>query len=240
MTTLSSASNSGTAITLASARNFINNAGNNALDASNGRWLVYSTTPTNNVTGGLNPAFLHYDCTYGGSCTLGSGNGLFYSYAPVLTATPTTISLTYGDGVPDLSHYNYTLSGYLGSDASHDMLSGSLVGSTNYTQGANIGSYAINYLSGALNSTLGYTLNYASGALSVSPPALTTAFVLPPTVIRVSQNPMLNIAPIFSSDISSTNLSGFAGNTSLGAEQFAPLTSEHFSTPSRDMPTATE
>src|SRR5262249_42460705 len=115
----SSAAN--TAITLASGRNFINNAGSGALSASSGRWLVYSTNPASDPTARLSTAFRRFTCAYGGACPVfpAAGNGLLYSYTPTLTATP-GVSITYGDVVPNLNGYAYTLSGYLGSDASAD------------------------------------------------------------------------------------------------------------------------
>lgn len=109
-----SADATGDAITIASARNFVNNAGASALDASNGRWLVYSTNPSSDVIGGLVAGFRRFSCVYGGSCpTLGTGNGLLYSYTPTLTITPDAITaITYGDAVPSLTGYGYSVSGY--------------------------------------------------------------------------------------------------------------------------------
>ncbi|MDG2991549.1 CHAT domain-containing protein [Candidatus Synechococcus calcipolaris G9] len=43
----------GDSIVLVAGANFINNAGSSALSAPNGRWLVYSTDPVNNILGGL-------------------------------------------------------------------------------------------------------------------------------------------------------------------------------------------
>lgn len=78
-----SASAMGDAITLATGRNFINNAGASALSAPAGRWLVYSTDPAQNTQGGLASNFLRFSCTYGGACpALGSGNGFLYRFAP--------------------------------------------------------------------------------------------------------------------------------------------------------------
>jgi hypothetical protein len=162
------ASASGNAITLASGRNFINNAGSGALSAPSGRWLVYSTNSANDTTGSLTNSFRRFSCAYSGSCpTLGSGNGFLYSYTPTLTATPDAVSVNAGAAVPDLSGYAYTLSGYLGSDASSDVVTGSLNGSTNYTLSSAIGDYAITYVSGSLASTLGYGFSYADNASGV-------------------------------------------------------------------------
>lgn len=165
------ASASGNALTLAAGRNFINNAGSGALSTPSGRWLVYSTNPANDTIGGLANGFRRFSCSYGGSCPAfpASGNGFLYSYTPTLTATPSGgYSVTYGDAAPDLSGYAYTLSGYLGSDSGSDSVTGSLTGSTPYTQGDNVGSYAVNYSSGSLASAMGYGFTYANNATGLT------------------------------------------------------------------------
>lgn len=172
-----SSSASGTPITLVSNRNFINNAGSGALSASSGRWLVYSTNPSNDTVGSLSNNFRRFSCTYGGSCpALGTGNGLLYSYTPTLTATPGALTISYSDAVPSLTGYTYNLTGYLGSDAAADSVIGSLDGSTTYTQNSNAGTYNINYSAGSLASAMGYNIStYANNAnaLTVTPRALT-------------------------------------------------------------------
>ncbi|MFN9253743.1 MAG: YDG domain-containing protein [Holosporaceae bacterium] len=176
---LLTASDTGNAITLASARNFINNAGSGALSTPNGRWLVYSTNPANDTIGSLSNSFRRFSCTYGGSCPSfpATGNGFLYSYTPTLTITPTANAITYGDAAPNLVGYAYGASGYLASDATADTLSGSLTGTTIYTQGSNVGTYNINYGSGSLTSAMGYGFTYAnnSSAITVNPRVLTAA-----------------------------------------------------------------
>ncbi|MCB2078432.1 MAG: filamentous hemagglutinin N-terminal domain-containing protein, partial [Novosphingobium sp.] len=164
------ASSTGNAITLASGRNFINNAGSGALSTPSGRWLVYSTNPASDTIGSLSNGFRRFSCTYGGSCPSfpASGNGFLYSYTPTLTATPSALSITYGDTAPGLSGYAYTLSGYLGSDSGSDSISGSLTGTTPYSQGSNVGTYAVNYASGSLSSSLGYGFSYANNATALT------------------------------------------------------------------------
>jgi filamentous hemagglutinin family protein len=171
------ASAAGNAITLASARNFINNAGAGGLSTPAGRWLAYSTNPASDTIGGLSNDFRRFSCVYGGSCPSfpGTGNGFLYSDTPILTATPSALSITYGGAVPALSGYAYSLSGYLGSDSGDDSVTGSLTGSTTYLQGSNVGSYDINYVSGSLASALGYGFTYANNAtaITVDPATLT-------------------------------------------------------------------
>ena len=159
-----------TDLTLVSARNLINNEGADALTVTGGNWLVYTTSPDNNVLNGLSGDLHRYSCTYGGSCPAfgGGSNALLYSFTPVLTATPDAVALTYGDNAPTLSNYNYTLSGFIDSDASIDTISGSLSGTTNYSKGSGVGSYGITYNAGTLASELGYAVSYASDAAAIT------------------------------------------------------------------------
>ena len=163
----------GNAITLASGGNFTNSAGSGALSASSGRWRVYSQSPLLDTTGSLAYSFRRYSCTYAGGCAVGvdvpvSGNGFFYASTPLLTATASTKNITYGDTV-SLTNYLYGLTGYIGGDATDDIITGTLNGSTDYAQGNNVGSYHIDHDSGSLSSKLGYgfTLADSSTALVV-------------------------------------------------------------------------
>ncbi|MDX2074727.1 MAG: MBG domain-containing protein [Alphaproteobacteria bacterium] len=164
----------GDAITLAAlAGNFVNDRGADALTATNGRWLVYSTNPANDTIGGLVPDFKRYSCTYGGSCpTLGSGDGLLYSFTPTLTITPDAANGTYGQPAPS---FTYTLSGYLAGDDVTDMVSGSADFTTPYMVGNNVGTYDINVAAGTLASEMGYgfTGSTLANGLTIDPAALT-------------------------------------------------------------------
>src|SRR6185437_3660835 len=119
------ASGTGTAITLVSGHDFINTDGASAFSTPSGHWLVYSTDPSDNTLGGLGSDFNRYTCTYGGSCPSfpSTGNGFLYRYTPMLTVTPDAASITYGDAAPGFS---YALSGYLGSDAASDGVTGTV------------------------------------------------------------------------------------------------------------------
>ena len=166
-------SGTGTALTLASSHNFINSEGSDALSLTGGgspRWLIYSTNPANDTIGSLSNSFRRFTCAYGGACpSLGSGNGLLYSYTPTLTVTPSALSLTYGDAVPASYSYNaLTVDQYLSAaDFAADSISGLLNCCTSYTQGSNIGSYNING-SGSLSSALGYGFSYASNPTAIT------------------------------------------------------------------------
>ena len=82
----------GNALTLVDGT-LVNNAGANALNTgTGGRWLIYSTNPAGDTLGGIADDFRRFSCSYNGSCPAfpTSGNGLLYSYTPMLTATSST------------------------------------------------------------------------------------------------------------------------------------------------------
>lgn len=115
--TAGNSSGADVAVLLATSRNFVNNAGSNALQASAGAWRVYSTSPLSDTRGGLTPDFKQYNATPA-STVLGSGNGLLYSVAPSLTAGLTGVtSKTYdASRTATLEAGNFTLSGAIDGD----------------------------------------------------------------------------------------------------------------------------
>lgn len=75
------------AVTLV-AGSVVNNAGQTAISTPNGSWQIWSTSPTQDIRGGLEllANFKQYNATYGKTSPMQtSGNGLFYSVAPQLT-----------------------------------------------------------------------------------------------------------------------------------------------------------
>jgi len=164
---------SGNAITLVAKNNFINQSATPFVMSNGGRYLVYSTNTTDTQLNGLASSFVRYSCTYGGTCpTFASetGNGLLYTFTPVLTVTPNAVAaITYGSAAPNLAGYTYGLTGWLsGADQSASIVTGTLNGATNYTQGANVGSYAVNYSAGTLAETLGYGFTYANNSTGLT------------------------------------------------------------------------
>ncbi|HTV52496.1 MAG TPA: YDG domain-containing protein [Steroidobacteraceae bacterium] len=107
-------------ITLGTGANFVNNAGASALSAGNGaNWLVYSTNPTLDTTGGLTPAFIQYDAAYGAT-PLASGSGFLYSVRPTLTVTGLsgTVSKVYdGTTAATLAGSNLSTTGLINGDS---------------------------------------------------------------------------------------------------------------------------
>ncbi len=79
---------SGTSITLASAQNFLNPGNSTLTPGAGSRWLVYSGDPANDTRGAnLITAhdFKQYNTAFGGGI-LGTGDGLIYTLAPIITA----------------------------------------------------------------------------------------------------------------------------------------------------------
>jgi len=106
-------------ITLASAANFINNVGANALTLGTGHWQVWSTDPSLDTINGLSANFKQYNATYGTSTVLGGGNGVLYTLAPQLSVSLTgSVTRTYdADTDANLTQSNYNVAGLVGSDS---------------------------------------------------------------------------------------------------------------------------
>ena len=203
----------GNALVLASGRNFVNNANSSVFSLTGGgRYLVYSANPASNTMGGLSDVGKHlFNKTYAGyapGSVTQTGNLFLYSLAPTLTATPSAqITLNAGDAVPSLSSYLYTLSGYLGSDAGSDAVTGSLNGTTPYTPSSAAGIYALNYSTGSLASALGYGFSYVNapnaitanlftlGGTSPTYPKPTPPIPAPPVIAQGGNNAPPPAAP---------------------------------------------
>ena len=210
------ASGSGDAVKLVSARNFINNGSASSIVLTGaGRWISYSTEPSANTLNGLTTDFLRYGCTYNGSCPSGvtipgTGNGSVYTYRPTITVTPTAVAATYGNAV-NLTNYAYATTGYLtgaaGNDSSADSLTGTVSGVTTYLQGSDIGNYNINYNTGTLTSSLGYLISYANNATALTVGKRTLTIGLTGTVDKIYDG--TNTASMASGNY---NLSNFYGS----------------------------
>jgi trimeric autotransporter adhesin len=109
----------GAGVTLASGNNFINSAGSAAVSTGTAApWLIYSTNPTLDTTGGLTPNFIQYNAPYQ-TTPAASGNGFLYSLAPTITLTglTSTISKPYdGTNAATLASSNFTTSGLVNGD----------------------------------------------------------------------------------------------------------------------------
>ena len=84
---LTSTAPSTSALVMSAGQSFVNNAGANALSTPNGNWQIWSATPANDRLGGLVAGFKQYNATLGVTAPAqATGNGLFYTVAPTLTA----------------------------------------------------------------------------------------------------------------------------------------------------------
>jgi filamentous hemagglutinin family protein len=115
--TIANTSTVGNAIILA-AQTFINNYGAAALNSGIGNYQIWSNNPSGNTLGGLVYHFKQYNATYGSSTVLGSGSGVFYTLAPILTPSLTgTVSKVYdATTVATLASNNYAVSGAVEGD----------------------------------------------------------------------------------------------------------------------------
>jgi filamentous hemagglutinin family protein len=174
---ISTLSNAQNALVLVDGISFINNAGSNALSASNSRYLIYSVNPNTDTLGGLMPTGKRYNTSYANnmpsSLSNQTGNLTLYTFAPVLTITADNVSSVYGAD-PALT---YSVTGFINGDSATG-LSGSAI----LTLPANvadlhvIGSpYTITASDGTLVSNENYGLTFVNGQLTVTPAALTVS-----------------------------------------------------------------
>ena len=180
-------------VTLASANNFINGEGSTAVSTGTSNpWLIYSTSPTLNTSGGLTPNFIQYNAPYQ-TAALGAGNGFLYSLAPTVTITGLTGSVTKtydGTTSASLTSANFTTSGLVNGD---QIASGSATGTyasanagTNIsvTSSASGANFTFTDATGAI-AVYGYRLaGTASAAIgTINPKQLTASIIGNPTKI---------------------------------------------------------
>ncbi|MGQ9369041.1 YDG domain-containing protein [Azospirillum sp. ST 5-10] len=105
----------GTAIVVAPAEDFVNNAGAGALSAPAGRWLVYTRDTAGAVFGGLDSAnSAVWNATYGTlapAAVSQSGNRYLIGSQPTVSFVATDSSKTYGDDGSAALQASYGLSG---------------------------------------------------------------------------------------------------------------------------------
>jgi filamentous hemagglutinin family protein len=172
------AAGSGDAIVLVADGSFQNLAGASVLDASNGRWLVWSNDPGSDNRGGLPYSFKQYNASYGASPVLGTGNGFLYTLAPTFTPVLTgTVGKTYdGTIAATLTAANYNLAGVDGDTITLGNINNGTYDTKNAGSGKTVTVSGIT-LTGAGNggaAVYGYTLGAttASGAVGSITPAV--------------------------------------------------------------------
>jgi filamentous hemagglutinin family protein len=177
-------------ITLGTAGNFVNNAGASALSVgSSATWLVYSTNPTLDTTGGLAPSFIQYNAAYGATPAV-SGSGFLYSVAPTITFTGLTgtVSKVYdGTTTATLAGSNMTASGLINGDTiisgTGSYASANAGTSINVTSPASVSALSVTNAGGVpvYGYALGPTVTAAVGTITPAP--LTATIVGDPTKV---------------------------------------------------------
>ena len=171
----------GDAIVLAANGAFKNLGTASAVIASNGRWLISTTTPASSnadVTGGLIGKNYYGDTySFGMDNSVGAfafapnaGNRFVHGYQATLTIAADTKSVTY-DGQIKTDTYAY--SGLLASDSFGDA-AGAIGGLT--TPSKNVGSYAITPFAQTA-SDLNYNVQFQTGVLNITPAPLTLSLI---------------------------------------------------------------
>src|SRR5690606_6252281 len=178
------ATGTGNAVVLSTPAAFLNNAGANGVQASAGRWLIYSASPADNTFGGLvsGQAAL-WDrtiATQAPGSVSPSGNRYLFALSPELSVEALlTDSKTYGDtylfpGNP-VRDSDYALSGFVDAalyghvfeqdDAASIGLSGAPeLSSTGAVDTAAVGTYSVAIAQGTLANSAGYTFaDFVSG-----------------------------------------------------------------------------
>lgn len=168
----------GDAITLASDGLFRNLAGEAALGAANGRWLVYTQALGNpgaadpaNDFGGLGGRSFYgaaYDFATGDfAAAPTAGNRFVYGYRPVLTVQPNDVRVTYDGQIPVPGA---SISGLINGDRAADAWSGNAGFSG---AGRNAGVYTVAANLGSLVSDMNYDFTFGTGTLWIDPRAIT-------------------------------------------------------------------
>ncbi len=195
-----SATNSGNALVVNANRNFINNAGANALSVTDpgARWLVYSSDPAANTLGGLAADFKRYNRTFVGnapSTITEADNGLLYSIAPTLTFDVADNNVEYGEAiVGNSTTYN---SGLIDGDVIGGIGQTGTANFGGYTPGDNAGTF-IGAITGAIGSfanDLGYQYAFNAGDLTINKADLNIS--VDPTSAQKNEgdpNPIFNLS----------------------------------------------
>ncbi len=109
----------GAGVVLATKANFVNNAGSAAVSTgTSAPWLIYSSDPRLDTTGGLAPSYIQYNAPYG-TTPAASGNGFLYSLAPTITLTGLTGNVTKvydGTTTANLTNANLQTTGLVNGD----------------------------------------------------------------------------------------------------------------------------
>lgn len=173
----------GTAVTLSAGR-FLNGNGANAVAAPNGRWLIYSASPTQNTFDGLASGqtglWGRNIATAPPATITASGNRYIFAEQPVLEFDAENVTKTYGDDISASLNAAYvsglvtnTYGGAILPDSLATAYSGTFaLSSLGETAAAGVGNYAINLAQGTAQSAPGYAFLLSNGLLSVTAKAI--------------------------------------------------------------------
>jgi filamentous hemagglutinin family protein len=172
---------SGSALVLATtAGELVNGAGATAVQAPNGRWVIYLGSPTGSTENGLagraDPAVPRlYDTAYSSAAISQPGNHLVYRFKPTLAVTADDQSRVYG--AADIAP-TYKVTGLVSDDGVTDTLAGALGGTPQLSiltgTAAVAGTSPIAFVQKPV-SPIGYATSFTNGTLTVSKALLTVS-----------------------------------------------------------------
>ncbi|MES2499493.1 MAG: filamentous hemagglutinin N-terminal domain-containing protein, partial [Pseudomonadota bacterium] len=154
---------------------FINNAGANALTATDGRWIVHTSNVADNTYGGLASSNQAIWGRALGEITSEAGDRYVFVQSPTLDITSTDQNKTYGQDAASLVASAFTATTFVnavtyGNVFTQDTIANALSGSATSAGSimtANVGDYVIDVM--PITATTGYTLNKSNtGNLTVN------------------------------------------------------------------------
>ena len=166
----------GDAITLAASNGrLVNTAGSGALTATNGRRLVYTANPANDVLGGLVRTNKRYNVRYGDNISAFTGDYFFYAVAPTVTLTANAQTYTYNGTATPFSNTAYTATGFIDGDTLASLTGAATLTTSDKVNATNGTPRDISIAAGTL-AGLGYAIavnNTATNELTINKAALT-------------------------------------------------------------------
>jgi len=179
---LAATATSNTAVQVVTGGAFTNSASLGAgaiTTGASGHWLIWSQNPANDTLGGLAFDFKQYNATFGTTTPLGTGNGILYTLAPMLTPTVTgSISKQYdGTTTATVPAGNISATGIVTGDTVTFSLSGATYDNKNAGVGKTVSATGVAIASAATTvggkPIFGYQLasTTATGAVGTITPA---------------------------------------------------------------------
>ncbi len=169
-TGIMTASNTGDAIILRTNGSYINTGGASALNATNGRFVVFVNDTSDVTAGGLSALNWYNTATNASVATVTStGNRWVSNEAATLTVTADNQVRTYGAANPT---FGQTITGYINGETNSILLGTVGNGNSTATGTTDVGAVAINASIGSLSTDFNYSINTAGGILTINSAAL--------------------------------------------------------------------